>query len=358
LSVLTTAYSGVARARRSWYTRRPHLRRNLGHPVVSVGNLVVGGSGKTPVVAAISRLLVGAGHRPAVLSRGYGRRRPGRGVVVVSDGARVLEPVERSGDEPQMLARMLPGVPVLVAGDRYMAGRLAESRLGATVLILDDGFQHVQLARDVDLLLVSPGDLGERVIPSGRLREPLDAAGAADALLVPGSPDDAVRVAAALGVDIAFALEARFGPVRPLDAGTLVPWNRDELDRSRSAAPGSQGATTGSIGRGPASLTPEFTRAARVVAVAGIARPERFFDALARQGLEVARAMPFRDHHWFSAGDLARIDALAGELGAALVVTTEKDAVRIGARAGWAALPMDVAIEPAAAFRSWLEGRL
>lgn len=325
MNVLAAAYGGVARARRSWYARRPHRRRRLGRPVVSVGNLVVGGSGKTPAAAAIAKLLLAAGHRPAVLSRGYRRRAPSGEIVVVSDGERVLAAVDRSGDEPQMLARGLPGVPVLAGADRYRAGLLAERQLGATVLILDDGFQHVQLERNADLLIVSPEDLDERMLPSGRLREPLDAARAADALLVGGSAQDAAHVASALGVGTAFRIEARFSALRLLDG-----------DGGSAPARGS----------------------GRVVAVAGIARPWRFFEALAGQGWDVARTIAFRDHHWFTPADLDRVEAAMRDAGAALVVTTEKDAVRIGARARWAVLPMEVAVEPADAFAAWLGARL
>ena len=323
MSVLSLVYGRVARLRRSWYEQRPHARRRLDRPVISVGNLVVGGSGKTPVVAAIARMLIEMGERPAVLSRGYARRKKADGVVVVSDGERVLEPVERSGDEPLMLARALPGTPVLVSPDRYLAGRLAESRFGCTVHILDDGFQHLQLARTIDVLLISPGDLAERVLPSGRLRERLDAARGADAVLVFGTEDDAGRVSSAVNVPTAFRVEKRYGPLRPLGEGE---------------APAPAGA--------------------RVLAVAGIARPERFFRALREQGWNVVAELAFPDHHWYTTKDLASINNAAQEVHARIVVTTEKDAVRVGEQAWWAALPMEVAIEPADTFRSWLRGRL
>src|SRR4051812_20348862 len=110
--------------RRRWYSRHPSRRRTLHQPVISVGNLRVGGSGKTPIVAAIARLLVGAGERPAILSRGYGRRLVLDGVTVVSDGRAILTGVESAGDEPLWLARALPTVPVLVGASRYLSGRL------------------------------------------------------------------------------------------------------------------------------------------------------------------------------------------------------------------------------------------
>ena len=322
MSALSALYGRVASARRAWFNRRPHTVRRLPHPVVSVGNLVVGGSGKTPVAALVARILLESGERPAILSRGYGRRERLDGVVVVSDGRDVLEPPSRAGDEPFMLATALPGVPVLVSDDRYPAGQLAHRRFGATVSILDDGFQHLQLARDVDLLLVSPADLDEAVLPAGRLREPLSAAMAAHALVVPGSAEDADRVSALLGVARWFLLEVR----------------HEE----------------------PASSA--LTRDKPVVAVAGIARPERFFDALTRDGWNVAERIAFPDHHWFTSADLERVDVAARTARAAAVLTTDKDLARLGgppkARVPWVAVPLHASIEPADQFRAWLRQRI
>ena len=323
---LSAIYGHVARWRRAWYERHPDARRRLSCPVVSVGNLSVGGSGKTPVVAAIARVLHDLGERPAVLSRGYGRRRAADGVVVVSDGRQVLASVHDSGDEPQWLAQSLPGTPVLVAAERYLAGRLAE-QLGATVLLLDDGYQHLQLARDVDLLLVSPGDVEDRVLPAGRLREPLGAARAADALLVEADEGTAGRLADALGVPTVFTAARRYHPLQPLGAAP-VPAVR------------------------------------RVVAAAGIARPSRFFTALREQGYDVAAELPFRDHHWFTPRDVARIAAAARESGAEAVITTAKDAVRLApvlprdTEVPWAVLPMDVAFGDVPRLAAWLAARL
>ena len=305
--------------RRSWYERHPQSRRSLDRPVISVGNLSVGGSGKTPVVAALARILVDMGQRPAILSRGYARRRANDGVVVVSDRTRVLVPVEESGDEPQMLARAFPGVPVLVCADRHLAGRLAEKQFNCTVMLLDDGFQHLMLGRNVDVLVMPASDLDDAVLPSGRLREPLDAASSADCVLVPGSDDDVARVAATFDRMPVFRVTNLYAPLMGFD-GPVPP--------------------------------------ARVVAVAGIARPERFFSALRAQGHDLVRELRFPDHHWYSQSDLDRIRAIAKETGADLVATTEKDLVRVAPHPGWAVLPMMVDIEPPERFMSWLRERL
>lgn len=330
MSVLSGLYGRAAGFRRAWYDR-PHRRRVLRQPVVSVGNLVVGGSGKTPAVATLARLLADMGERPAILSRGYGRRSSDK-VLVVSDGTNVLEPVVRSGDEPQMLAWMLPGVPVMVAAERYLAGQVAESRFGCTVHLLDDGFQHLKLARDVDLLVIARADLDEQVLPAGRLRERLTAGRAADALLVMGDDDDGRVVSTAIGCDRVFRMVPRFEPVRAARVGQSLP----------DVVPGR-----------------------RAVAVAGIARPERFIAALRAAGWDVAREVLFRDHYWFSDADLRAIADAVAASGADAVVTTEKDAVRIDAErltaltsAPLAVLPMRVDIEPAVELRTWLAERL
>lgn len=331
MNALSAAYGAAAQLRRAWYERVPSRARSLARPVISVGNLVVGGSGKTPVVAAIARLLIEQGERPSILSRGYGRRTHDDGVVVVSTPDAVIAPATRSGDEPQMLARALSGVPVLVSPNRYLAGALAERRFGCTVHILDDGFQHLQLRRDIDLLLVSKADLDDHVLPAGRLREPLAAARAADALLVTGDEDDVGEVASAIGKDVVFYVAPEFGKARPLQGGDVAVAGR------------------------------------RAVAVAGIARPQRFFATARDQGWELTRELSFRDHHWFDADDLARIAAAASETGAHVILTTEKDAMRLidgrGPRgsaphAPWLYLPMQVVVESGRAFRGWLRQRL
>jgi tetraacyldisaccharide 4'-kinase len=332
LSLLSAAYGHVAQARRAWFARRPHLRRRLSVPVVSVGNLSVGGSGKTPAVAALAKLLLAAGERPVILSRGYARLHPVEGVLVVSDGRLVFEPVERSGDEPQLLARTLPGVPVLVCPERHLAGVLAERRFGATVVLLDDGFQHLELQRDIDLLLVRLEDVRDQLLPAGRLREPLTTAHAAHAIVVPGSFEDAAAVSALLGK----------GPVFTLDQEFATP---------RLVRPFGDAMPDGALG------------ARRLVAVAGIARPERFFKTVETLGWEIAQPMVYRDHHWFTRKDVDAIHDAVHTLGAGGVITTEKDAVRLTSLAlphdtAWTYVPMRAAVAPPREFKEWFFARL
>jgi tetraacyldisaccharide 4'-kinase len=316
--VLSTLYAAVARRRREYYAARPHLRRRLRRPVISVGNLAVGGRGKTPLVAALARILMDAGERPSILSRGYARRRSEDGVVVVRDPEGMRADVDRAGDEPFMLARQLPGTTVLSSADRYLAGRVAERHFDATVHLLDDGFQHLQLDRDIDLVIVGPDDVERPVtLPAGRLREPLDALIAADAIL---TTDDRVNVDAA-GAEIpTFRLRRQIGDL--------------------------QGAE----------------RSAPLFAIAGIAGPQRFFDDVRAAGYDVRGTAAFRDHHPYTPRDVDRIADAARACGAAAIVTTEKDYVRLlrfrpfAMPVAFVALTMEP--DPLHDFRRWLAASL
>ena len=320
-------YGGVASARREWRQQAP-LR--LERPVISVGNLAVGGRGKTPVVASLARLLHGWGERPAILSRGYRRERPSDHVVIVRDADHMRAGLEESGDEPYMLARELPGCCVLVHTQRYAAGIYAEQELDCTVHILDDGFQHVQLARDVNIVLLTLDDvLHGEVLPAGRLREPLTALAHADALLAVDA--SASRLSLAAGRDDerpVFEVHRHLGPPRPLSGVTDFPRLVGEP----------------------------------VLLVTAIASPERVTSDLAAAGWQVVSHLAYRDHHPFTADDIRAIEARVGATGARAVITTAKDGVKLDR---WlplsvpvAVVPLDVVIEPADAFHAWLRHRL
>lgn len=314
MNPLSSVYAAAVRRRRERYAARPDLRRRLRRPVISVGNLAVGGRGKTPTVAAIARLLLAMGERPAILSRGYARRQPADGVVVVRDPDGIRADLERAGDEPLMLARQVPGASVLASSDRYAAGRLAEHHLGATVHVLDDGFQHLQLERDVDIVLVGRDDVARPVtLPAGRLREPLDTLIAADAI-VKADPEVVIEVT---DPEIpVFASRRRLGDVQGVQPGEPI------------------------------------------MAVAGIASPARFFDDLRRAGWNVVAVRGFADHYRYSRADVAKLTAEARAAGASAIVTTEKDYVRLrpfrpfAIDVGWAPLTMEP--DPLHDFRRWL----
>jgi tetraacyldisaccharide 4'-kinase len=310
--LLSALYAAIVRRRRERYAARPDLRQRLRNPVVSIGNLAAGGRGKTPMAAYVARTLLEMGERPAILSRGYGRRELADGVVVVRDPDGIRADLDRAGDEPLMLARQLPGASVLSCPDRYLAGRLAEHHLGATVHVLDDGFQHLQLDRDVDLVLLGREDVARPVtFPRGRLREPLDTLVAADAIL---AADADVVVESA-------------GPTPPIF----------RVRRSRLPAP------------------PD---AAPALAIAGIANPDRFLEDLRAAGWNLAGSMRFRDHHDYSARDVEGVAKRAAAVGATRIVTTEKDAIRLLRFRPLAvpliAAPLRLQPEPENEFRDWL----
>jgi tetraacyldisaccharide 4'-kinase len=338
--LLSNTYGSIALARRRWYVSHPAARRRLDRPVISVGNLSVGGTGKTPLVAAVARLLIEMGERPAILSRGYKRRHRSADVVIVSDGSSVLADVAHAGDEPFMLARAVPHAAVLVSPDRYLAGRLAETRLGCTVHVLDDGFQHFGLARDLDLLIVTSADRANpHPLPLGRLREPFSAAAAADAVFVNSSD-----VTNHFDGRLVFRMERTIDPPRPIP--------RDIQ----------------SAGREPASIDIPGP----VFAMAGIGNPRRFFDDLRAAGWHLVGTRTFADHHQFSAGDIAGVLGAAEAAGAKAVLTTEKDMVRLSgipavpdpqsripnpeSRIPILWTPLRVTLDPA--FAPWLRERL
>lgn len=302
LWVLALVYGAVVRLRVALYaTGWCGLAKRLPGRVISVGNLTVGGTGKTPCVAWIARYLHAEGEQVAILSRGY--RRESRGRVEVSDGARVLATPQEAGDEPWLLARSCPGVRVVVDHRRYEAGRWLHETVDGAVFLLDDGYQHLQLARDLNLLLVDAGDPlpQARLAPLGRLREPLSQLCRADAVIITRSDQPYDERA------LDQLLQRYLRPATPVfhashELTSLSDWESGErVDVAQLA------------GRG-------------VAAIAGIARPPRFYDDLRRLGLNLAWTRSFPDHHRYRPADLAEIAAAAQAAGAAAVLMTEKDA--------------------------------
>jgi tetraacyldisaccharide 4'-kinase len=303
LGALAHGYRGLLGAREWLYRRGVLQARRVGCPVVSVGNLTVGGTGKTPAVELAVRTLADLGRRPAVLSRGYRRR--SRGIQVVADTASIRLDVEEAGDEPFLLARRLPGVPVVVGGNRYEAARLAVERFAASAIVLDDGFQHRTLVKDLEIVMARarrPWGNGE-LLPRGPLREPPAALARADVVVAAGAAGEE-------DLDEVRPVVARYAPGVPVLAARYVPAECWEAERMRR--------------RELADLA-----GSRLLAFAGIAVPEAFLVTLAGLGVAVAELVPFPDHHWYSPADLDRLDERAAALGAAGLVTTEKDWVRL-----------------------------
>jgi tetraacyldisaccharide 4'-kinase len=298
-------YRAAVAGRNALYDRRWLRQRRLPCAVISVGNLTVGGTGKTPLVSFLAGFLREAGYRTGVVSRGY-RRRSGRAPLLVADHRAILADPAAAGDEPFLIARDNPGVPVAVGADRIAAARLLLAACAAEVLILDDGFQHRRLHRDLDLLLVDGDDPwgNGRMLPRGPLREPVDSMRRAAAVVVTRSTG---RVP---------------GPLRAA------------IDRH---CPGAVILHCGSradafVPADGESVAPVALRGFRAFGFSGIARPGRFEEDLQAAGLVLAGALRFPDHHPFGEADLARIAREARGRGAEVLVTTEKDLVRIGGR--------------------------
>jgi tetraacyldisaccharide 4'-kinase len=243
--------------------------------VVSIGNLSVGGSGKTPFVLLLGELLTSRGSKFDILSRGYGRKT--KGVLLVDPAG----PPHDFGDEPLLMARRL-NVPVIVGESRYAAGVFAENKFGPQLHLLDDGFQHRALARDFDIVLVTPEDARDRLLPTGRLREPLSSLGRADAVvLTSGASADA------------FPLERK------------LVWK----------------ARRGIV---PVNIS------ARPVVFCGIARPKNFVAQLRTAGIEPVAEAFYRDHHAYTEQDVRDLLNLRQRSEADGFVTTEKDAINLG----------------------------
>jgi len=275
LNPLSAIYSGIVGARNALYDRGLLRARTLQGAVVSIGNLSAGGSGKTPFVILLGELLKARGIKFDVLSRGYGRK--SRGVLLVDPAGLPQE----FGDEPLLIARKLQ-VPVIVGEDRYAAGRFAETRFGAQLHLLDDGFQHRALARDFDIVLVTPQDANDRLLPAGRLREPINSLRRADAVL------------------LASGASAESFPF----AGKLV-WRLRRGIVAQNVPP-------------------------HPVVFCGIARPQQFTLQLRTANVEPAAEAFYRDHHAYHEQDIRELLALKQKSQAGGFVTTEKDAVNLG----------------------------
>jgi tetraacyldisaccharide 4'-kinase len=306
-------------------------------PVVSIGNLTMGGTGKTPSVLRIAELLQSSGHRPGILTRGYGRGSPEK-ELVLAPGAKMS--AAHSGDEPQIFLRS--GLaPVGIGADRFSAGRLLLQEFPVDVLLLDDGFQHVKLARDLDLVLIDGLNPfgGGQLFPLGRLREPLAGLARADAIIVTRSGFS----------DLAAPIESavrRWNPRAPVFRACLAAraWveNRTGTEYPAGALP---------LGR--------------AAAFCGLGNPLSFWRTLENLGIEPVDRVEFGDHHRYRPYELRRLAAQFAVAGAAAVVTTQKDAVNLCESCDelleplplfW--LKVTMGIENESALLDWIEQRL
>ena len=279
MNPLTAIYGAATRLRNTMFDRGVLSSRRLEKPVVSVGNLSVGGSGKTPFVIALGELLTARGVQFDVLSRGY--RRKTRGVLIGEADGKAAD----FGDEPLLIARRL-GVPVIVGENRYEAGRVAEQKFQSQLHILDDGFQHRSLGRDFDIVLMTEGDFDDKLLPSGRLREPLSSLQRADAIVLP------------------------------------QVFSGHDVEIKNFASPGK------SVWRMSRQISIPAAPVAPIV-FCGIARPQQLFAQVRAAGVTPAAEVEFRDHHAYNRMDIERLLSMRGKLSAGGFLTTEKDAVNL-----------------------------
>lgn len=303
LLLASLLYGIVVRFRLFLFRLHVFQTKKLPCRVVSVGNITLGGTGKTPTVIHIARFLESHRIRPVIVSRGYGRKRE-NDILTVSDGKGIALDADHGGDEPLLIASKLPGVPVVVGSDRYAAGMRAIKEFRPDVLLLDDGFQHVRLKRDLNIVLLDSEDpFGNgRLFPAGALREPLSALRRAELVLVTRS-------------DRARDLEQIKKTVRTHTKARIFTARQAPVDLVNS--------TTGES-RKLMSL-----RNATVLAFSGIARPASFFTSVRELGAKVAISLSYPDHYRYTSDDLMDIAQKASDKRVDLIVTTEKDGVRL-----------------------------
>ncbi len=296
-------YRGAVTLRNHFYDAGIFHARRMKCRVISVGNIIVGGTGKTPTVIMLAGMLKEHGYRPAILSRGYGGKREGR-TGVVSDGHDILMGTDEAGDEPVLIANSLKGVPVIIGKERSLAGKLAVERFGTDVLILDDAFQHRRLSRDIDIVLLdSEKPFGNGfMLPRGGLREPEKGLQRADAIIftsTEGSADPAADNMPAVEI-----------PQVPTFRG---------YRRARGLA----------RGEGKDALPLEYLKGKRICAFSGIAEPDSFRKILGPLCGEITVFIPFPDHHVYTGKDIEHIREVCRESRAELMLTTEKDGIKL-----------------------------
>lgn len=319
---LAPVYSLAMLARAQGYRRGFFSSYKMPVPVISVGNLLMGGTGKTPLVQYLARLLQKNGRKPAIISRGYGGKARDK-VNVVADGHRLLLDAALAGDEPRLLAESLPGVPVLTGAVRRLPAAKAVA-MGADVLLLDDGFQHLAVQRDVDLVLFNADRLAgnSRVFPGGELREPISALKRATAFVLT-AVNEHNRQRAELFAEL---LVKKF-PGRPTYFASYRAETALVLHEDGSSVPVSLDA----LRHDPADSAYAFC---------GIAGPDSFFRTLNALQIALASKLALPDHHAYTSKQLLDLCAKAQASGAKFLITTEKDLVKIGALTSQLSLPL------------------
>ncbi len=314
LATLGSIYGKIAGLRNTFFDRGWLKNIDLGSRTISVGNITAGGSGKTPLVILISELLAARGEKICILTRGYGRKNAANRVLVSGLNG-VLVDAETGGDEPVEIATRLAGRALVIAdADRAAAAAWAKKEFEITTFLLDDAFQHRRAKRDVDIVCVDATDPfgGGKMLPAGRLREPLDGLKRADMIVITRSDlvDDLDAVSARVRQ---FATNASIHYGRTQIAG-FIPL-AEHLAGPQPAAPTERTETA-----------PEITN---VLAFSGLGNNGAFFEQLRRCGIRVAGTHEFKDHHFYRQSDIGLLERRSLEAGAKCLVTTAKDAAKL-----------------------------
>ncbi len=299
LKIVSLFYSLVIKGRAWLYQKNILKVRRLPVPIVSVGNLTLGGTGKTPTTIWIAQKLLKNGRQPAILSRGY-QAKTKKKLEIVSDGNSVLMDPKFSGDEPAMMARRLKGVPVIISGDRYEAGLLAIEKFGVDSLILDDGYQRLDVNRDLNILLIDHSHRLEddRIFPAGTLREPISEAGRADLICFTRA-----------NADCPDPLIKSFSDKPIIKSQTTIKsLTNIELKETKSI---------------------DDLKGLRVCAFCGIAQPGKFKKLLEFYGAKVVNFSSYPDHYDFKTEDIKNVEEIARNCEAEIILTTEKDSVKL-----------------------------
>lgn len=307
LSLLASIYAKIADVRNRLYESGVFETYDLGARVISIGNITTGGTGKTPLVALVAEMLAKRGEKVSILTRGYGRENADRRVLV-SDGDEVLAGVREAGDEPFELANKLLGKALVIAdADRVAAAEWARRRFSVTAFVLDDGFQHRKARRDVDIVCIDATNPfgGGKMLPAGRLREPLHNLRRANAIVITRANlvEDIADLRSEIsylsgGVPI-FEAGNAIGSIIPIDEFHVKP------------------------------LTKSVKIKERVFAFCGIGNPSNFIKSLKAENIEVASSLDFPDHHIYRQHDISHMEGLAIRNGAKAMITTAKDAVKL-----------------------------
>ncbi|PLX42161.1 MAG: tetraacyldisaccharide 4'-kinase [Deltaproteobacteria bacterium] len=308
VTLLSGLYALIQYTRRNLYREGVLKSRHAGVPTVCVGNITLGGTGKTPCVETVCRLLLSLGKKPVIIARGYGGSMEGD-VVVVSDGREIKHSAAEVGDEPLLLSERLleAGVPVVIGAKRYDAARLAVDELGAEAIVMDDGFQHLAIKRDLNIVVIDAsrpfGNLF--CLPRGSLREPLSALRDAQLFLLTRAEGVGAISLNALKENL-----AAHNPQAPIITAAHTP------DCFREAHTNER-------------LPLAWVEGRKILAFAGIGNPGAFFLDLEELGARLLDSTPFPDHHEYTSAELGQLAKWARLSSASALVTTEKDLVRI-----------------------------